>query len=794
MNGWTCSQMVAWKDCAAQLNMSKNSKDGFVRPLWMTDPPIEGQESFFEGVPMAELGLKSVTTSDQNRPSFRSLLHKVNEPREANGFMLNHESKLEESLLKTVQEENLEVVEVLIDHYLQLFNLEELYENSSSVSQATPQSSRKTPVNFLPLVVAAHLGNYDVLKLFISKGFKLERPHDVLCKCEQCQEDYFRQSQKRLDIYRAMADPMWISLTGRDPFLTAFKLSKDLKSSAKQEDEFEKDYLALSLQCSQFALGLLDECKSSKEQTTVLNFPGSDASEDEFWEETLGLVHSAFAYGQKESFLGMLYHNENDSDGIQQVLTALHQYVSYYGDGDNRVYSSQGLVADQLSVERGVNALFELANGFTPEERLEGLHLEIADWHAGNKFLKVAFHNFYNTKSAGDKCTLYSDRNLINRRNVSSDVDVAVNPCRKFFDLEVKARLIAAALNELGMSDISDSPKGEFSQPNLPEASNMEKKDYVRKIATHIVDGYVIRRENVENIFNNLLAAEAAEEEEVRQQTDNGRYICFFPGCSKTFASRGKRMRDHEATHNQQVPPQDSPGLLFPSDSATSEKVPEKDDMFSYQCSFLEYGMLILNFFDAIKEGDGKRTFRCWKFQLPYLRNDPGSTKYALEALGMIFQVYALLSPKHAHELVWNRTVLLKSGLGHNIPLDLLLEFFNRLLKEVIRKLGPNATNHRAIDRYCHAIDFTKALLDNFDQECCVIRRSGHHYELSVVSDLCKIVTELITQRAFCWTPGRTYEHFHGINSTLLSDFDLQDMFRWITKHKKNIVRERRAR
>ena len=110
----------------------------------------------------------------------------------------------------------------------------------------------------------------------------------------------------------------------------------------------------------------------------------------------------------------------------------------------------------------------------------------------------------YNTKSAGDKCTVYSDRNLINRRNVSSDVDAAVNPCRKFFDLEVKARLIAAALHELGMNNILDSPKGEFSQPNLPEASNVEKKEYVRKIATHIVDGYVIRRENVENIFNSL--------------------------------------------------------------------------------------------------------------------------------------------------------------------------------------------------------------------------------------------------------------------------------------------------
>ena len=46
-------------------------------------------------------------------------------------------------------------------------------------------------------------------------------------------------------------------------------------------------------------------------------------------------------------------------------------------------------MADQLSVKHGVNAPFELANGFTPDEHLEGLHLEIADWHAGNKFLKV---------------------------------------------------------------------------------------------------------------------------------------------------------------------------------------------------------------------------------------------------------------------------------------------------------------------------------------------------------------------------------------------------------------------
>ena len=99
---------------------------------------------------------------------------------------------------------------------------------------------------------------------------------------------------------------------------------------------------------------------------------------------------------------------------------------------------------------------------------------------------------------------------------MKADVDAAVNPCRTFFELEVKARLIAAAVHELGMVDMCDSPMGEFCHPNLPEASNMEKKEYVRKIAC-VVDSYVIRRENAETIFNNLLAA---EEEEASNQRD----------------------------------------------------------------------------------------------------------------------------------------------------------------------------------------------------------------------------------------------------------------------------------
>jgi hypothetical protein len=36
-------------------------------------------------------------------------------------------------------------------------------------------------------------------------------------------------------------------------------------------------------------------------------------------------------------------------------------------------------------VERAVNAHMTLCNGLTPQEQLEGLQFQIADWHAGNK-------------------------------------------------------------------------------------------------------------------------------------------------------------------------------------------------------------------------------------------------------------------------------------------------------------------------------------------------------------------------------------------------------------------------
>ena len=89
-------------------------------------------------------------------------------------------------------------------------------------------------------------------------------------------------------------------------------------------------------------------------------------------------------------FHGCIYENENDSDSIQKVLKKLHTLVPVYEEDGEKKFGEQGIVGDQLSVERGVNCLLQVSNGFSSEDRFDGIHFEIGDFHAAMKFLQVA--------------------------------------------------------------------------------------------------------------------------------------------------------------------------------------------------------------------------------------------------------------------------------------------------------------------------------------------------------------------------------------------------------------------
>ncbi len=112
------------------------------------------------------------------------------------------------------------------------------------------------------------------------------------------------------------------------------------------------------------------------------------------------------------------------------------------------------------------------------------------------------------------------------------------------------------------------------------------------------------------------------------------------------------------------------------------------------------------------------------------------------------------LSSRSAHRLIWNRTVKNKKG-SANIPLDLMLEFYNRIIKEAVKKLGP-AASPKSLDRISNSLGFTLELMRVFDSSMSVFNRSGKHIRQSSKKNIEKVINALIENRAFTFKAGRT--------------------------------------
>ena len=134
--------------------------------------------------------------------------------------------------------------------------------------------------------------------------------HDVRCSCQECiksrSEDSLRYSKSRINAYRALASPSLISLSSKDPILTAFHLSWELKRLSRIENEFKNDYEKLSIQCQEYASALLTETRSSQELEIILNHDHENPPalfENEQEKSSLRRLKLAIKYKQKKVIL-----------------------------------------------------------------------------------------------------------------------------------------------------------------------------------------------------------------------------------------------------------------------------------------------------------------------------------------------------------------------------------------------------------------------------------------------------------------------------------------------------------
>lgn len=97
-----------------------------------------------------------------------------------------------------------------------------------------------------------------------------------------------------------------------------------------------------------------------------------------------------------------------------------------------------------------------------------------------------------------------------------------------------------------------------------------------------------------------------------------------------------------------------------------------------YACELLTLGLVWLNYYDAIKEGDGERIMRIWKYLLIAFR-EAGHKNYAKKG--------AILLIKGSNT---NRFINTKGRSGYNLPCDLHLEHLNHRLKGIITRMESN--------------------------------------------------------------------------------------------------------
>uniref|UniRef100_A0A8C2KE37 Transient receptor potential cation channel, subfamily C, member 6a n=1 Tax=Cyprinus carpio TaxID=7962 RepID=A0A8C2KE37_CYPCA len=126
-----------------------------------------------------------------------------------------------------------------------------------------------------PIILASHCHEYEIVHILLGKGARIEQPHDYFCTCDTCnyhqKYDSFSHSRSRINAYRGLASPAYLSLSNEDPVLAALELSNELASLANIEKEFKNEYRKLSMQCKDFVVGLLDLCRSTEEVEAILN-------------------------------------------------------------------------------------------------------------------------------------------------------------------------------------------------------------------------------------------------------------------------------------------------------------------------------------------------------------------------------------------------------------------------------------------------------------------------------------------------------------------------------------------
>ena len=206
---------------------------------------------------------------------------------------------------------------------------------------------------------------------------------------------------------------------------------------------------------------------------------------------------------------------------------------------------------------------------------------------------------------------------------------------------------------------------------------------------------------------------------------------------------------------------------------------------YDYASEVLTLGLFIMNFKDAVREGDGEHILVLWKYMM-LLFKATQRKNYAIEAFTVLVQVHFILPPNLSEQIKWSRFINVHGLPGHNISADLHMEHLNRLVKIAIEGLGANKSEN-AIKRTAKAVGVLSKALESYDAALGIRSTSGKHSKKVLIRDANKIIQQLLQCGAFQATTTK-HRSFNRLKRNLISSLQEEPLKKWMAEKRMSIL------
>ena len=192
-----------------------------------------------------------------------------------------------------------------------------------------------------------------------------------------------------------------------------------------------------------------------------------------------------------------------------------------------------------------------------------------------------------------------------------------------------------------------------------------------------------------------------------------------------------------------------------------------KDGVNNYARAVLTDGLLLMEYRDAIREGDGNRVQICHKFLMPYFFATKHN-KYALECFRYLCAVTTTsFGAEVASQVKWGRFINIHGKIGRNVPADFHMEQLNKLLKRLLLGLGANC-NEESMVRISKCINRLQIATNVLDKKLKLTPDQTHHSRATTEEDEKLVLQELVRKSSvFDSIPGRQHRSFVNMSASI---------------------------